>query len=214
MYHQQLEQLTAFATGEPHQDQVLAAKAEYFAHTGEVFDDDRSFEPRMAAFLEFYLFDRKLPGKGQTPAELFLAEKGPQLGAEERATLEGFTKTLHSLFEVRKLHAGGIRVRDLFTGEDHEVYERRSVAGMAKGDILEARLIPNGGRALFAPAFCYHPKEARKAILKEIKRQKKKPDPDSSPEKLIYALSRMALKVERYRNIAVEAIYTFDQKTI
>lgn len=214
MYHQQLEALTASATDPAHQADVLAAKAEYFALTGEVFDDDRSFEPRMAAFLEFYLFDRKVPGKGQTPAELYLAEKGPQLGAEERGCLEGFAKTLHSLFEVRKVVAGAIRVRDLFTGADHEVYERRSVAGLAKGDILEARLVPYAGRELFAPAFCYHPKEARKAILKEVKRQKKKPDPDFTPERLIYTLSRMALKVERYRNIAVEAIYTFDQKTI
>jgi hypothetical protein len=214
MFHQQFEQLTAFATGEPFKDEVLAAKAEYFARTGEVFDDDRSFEPRMAAFLEFYLFDRKLPARGVTPAELYLAEKGPQLGPEERGCLEGFTKTLHSLFEVRKVHAGGIRVRDLFSGEDHEVYERRSVAGMAKGDILEARLIPLDSRELFAPAFCYHPKEARKAILKELKRQKKKPAPDFTAENLMATLSRMALKVERYRNIAVEAIYTFDQKTI
>jgi hypothetical protein len=214
VYHPHLEQLTAFATGEPFQDEVLAAQAEYFAHTGEVFDDDRSFESRMAAFLEFYLFDRKLPAQQRTPAELFLAERGPTVGPEEREGMAGFTQTLHALFEVRKLHAGGIRVRDLFSGEDHEVYERRSVAGMSKGDILEARLIPHQGRALFAPAFCYHPKEARKAILKELKRQKKKPEPDFTPKRMIYTLSRMALKVERYRNIAVEAIYNFEQKTI
>ncbi|MBS2029209.1 MAG: hypothetical protein JST54_15005 [Deltaproteobacteria bacterium] len=214
MYHPQFDQLTAYATGEPFKEQVLAAKAEYVGYTGEVFDDDRSFEPRMASFLEFYLFDRKLPAQGLTPAELFLRERGPTVSPDERQSLEGFTQTLHSIFEVRKLHPGGIRVRELFTGKDHEVYERRSVAGMSKGDILEARLIPNQGRELFAPAFCYHPKEARKAILKELKRQKKKPDPDFTPQKLIFTLSRMALKVERYRNIAVEAIYTFDQKTI
>jgi len=214
VYQQQFEQLTAFATSAAFQEEVLRAKAEFFSLTGEVFEDDRSFEPRMAGFLDFYLFDRKLPDKNQTPAELYLAERGPALGEEERESLVGLTRTLHSLFEVRKVAPGGIRVRDLFTGKDHEVYERRSVAGLAKGDLLEARLIPNGGRELFGPAFCYHPKEARKAIFAEIKRQKKKPRPGETPEKLIAQLSRMALKVERYRNIAVEAIYTFDQKTI
>jgi hypothetical protein len=214
VYHAHLEQLTAFAAAAPFQEEVLKAKAEYFERTGEVFDDDRSFEPRMAAFLEYYLFDRKLPGKDQSPAELFLQERGPQVGAGERAVLEGFTRTLHSLFEVRKVVDHGVRVRDLFTGVDHDVFERRSVAGMAKADILEARLIPEGERELFAPAFLYHSKEARKSILKEIKRQKKKPKPGESPQQLICTLSRMALKVERYRNVAVEAIYTFDQKTI
>lgn len=214
MYHAHLEQLTAFAAGEPFKDEVLKAKAEYFEQTGEVFDDDRSFEPRMASFLEYYLFDRKLTGRDATPAELFLQERGPQLGPAERAVLEGFTRTLHSLFEVRKVVDHGVRVRDLFTGIDHQVFERRSVAGMEKGDILEARLIPEGDRELFAQAFLYHSKEARKAILKEVKRQKKKPRPGESPAQLIFTLSRMALKVERYRNIAVEAIYTFDQKTI
>lgn len=214
MYQQHLEQLTAFATGEAFKDEVLAAKGEYFAATGEVFDDDRSFEPRMASFLEYYLFDRKLPGRAVTPAELFLSERGGALGPAERAAFEGFTRTVHGLFEVKKLLKDGVRVRDLFTGEDHDVYERRSVAGMAKGDILEARLVPWDGRVLFAPAFCYHPKDARKPILKELKRQKKRPEPDFTPQKLVFTASRMALKVERYRNIAVTAIYDFEHKTI
>jgi len=212
VYHPQLEQLTAFATAAEFQEQVLQAKAEHFARTGEIFEDDRSYESRMATFLEYYLFDRVLEPQGVTPAELFRRARHEQVGPEEREILEGFTHTLHALFEVRKLHPGGVRVRDLFTGVDHEVFERRSVVGMAKGDILEARLIPNGGHQLFSQAFRYHPKEARKAILREIKRRKKKAPESLDPEAFLETLSRMALKVDRYRSVAVEAIYAFDPK--
>ncbi len=214
LYQTQLDLLTAWASSETFKDELLAAKAEYFAKTGEIFEDDRSFEPRMAAFLEFYLFDRAVTSQGKTPAQLYIASQGTNVGAAERAQLEGFSQTQHSLYEVRKLLSTGVRVRDLFTAKDQDVFERRSMVGMQKGDVLEARLIPSEGRMLFSQAFCYHPKEARSLILKEIKRQKKKPTPGFTPKELIFTLSKMALKVERYRNIAVENIYAFDKKTI
>ena len=51
--------------------------------------------------------------------------------------------------------------------------ERRQVAGLEKGDLLEARLLPYEGKLVFSGAFLYHPREARKLILAEVKRLKK-----------------------------------------
>ena len=81
------------------------------------------------------------------------------------------------------------------------------------GDILEARLIPFGGHLLFSSAFCYHPREASKAITKEVARRKKK-EPERSPLELVWECAKMALKVDRYRQIAVEKIYDFEQKKL
>jgi hypothetical protein len=215
VYQAQLEQLTSFATSAPFEPEVMAAKADYFSSTGEVFEDDRSFEARMASFLEHYLFDRVLPDHGETPARLFLRQKGEGLGTDEKAYAQAFGRTHHSIFEVQKLNVQGVRIRDLFTGRDYDVFERRGIAGMSPGDLLEARLIPaKSTQLMFSQAFCYHPRKARRAILREIDRQTRKPAPEYAPRSLIFALSYMALKIERYRNIAVEAIYTFDRKTI
>jgi len=52
-YQPYLDQLIAFASAEPRKPELLAAKAEYFQLTGEVFEDDKSFEMRMASFLDF-----------------------------------------------------------------------------------------------------------------------------------------------------------------
>ena len=60
-YQPYLEQLIAFATAEARKPDLLTAKAEYFERTGEIFEDDKQFEMRMASFLDYYLFDRRYP---------------------------------------------------------------------------------------------------------------------------------------------------------
>jgi hypothetical protein len=212
VYQQHLDALIAFASGEQFQQELLQAKTEYFAGTGELFEDDKSFELRMASFLDFFVFDWKLAGSGKTPSELFF-EQSTGLSEEEQQGLRGLTETRHSLWEVRKLAKANVRLRDLFTGKDIDVFERRQPAGLKRGDIIEARLVPYDGRLLFSSAFCFHPEEVRKVILKEVKRLKKH-EPDFDRRGFIWSLSKMRLKLERYRNIAPEQIYSFAEKTI
>lgn len=207
-----LDELIAFGSTEARKPELLSAKGEYVRLTGEVYEDDKSFEQRMASFLDYYLFDRKGSRTGKTPAQEFYEERS-RSGDGSAEAYRGFTETRHGLFEVRKLGTGMVRLRELFSGKDSDVTERRHMVGLAKGDIIEARLIPFGGHFLFSGAFCYHPKAACTAIRKEVKRRKKK-EPDRSPEELAWECAKMALKVDRYRQIAVEKIYDFEQKKI
>jgi hypothetical protein len=211
VYQSHLDALIAFASADRFKDELLKAKAEYFAGTGEIFEDDRSFEMRMASFLDYYVFDRAMP-EGKTPAQVFLAEADGAAEAEVAAR-RSLVETRHSLWEVRKISKELIRLRDLFTAKDTDVYERRQPAGLKKGDLIEARLIPVDGRLLFSPAFCFHPIEAKKPIAKELKRLKKE-QPGFSTRDFIWTVAKMRLKCERYRNIAVVDIYAFDRKTI
>jgi hypothetical protein len=99
----------------------------------------------------------------------------------------------------------------VFTGKDLEVTERRNVAGLDKGDLLEARLLPYGGELFFSGAFLYHPREVRKPILAEVKRLRKEAGKGGTPDvpAFLGQLARMALKLERYRNVRLESIYDF-----
>jgi hypothetical protein len=208
-----LDSLFALASHEARKPDVLAAKAEYLRLTGEVFEDDRSFEMRMASFLDYFTFDYRPASTGRTAAEEFHAAK-VTAGAPEASRAEAFTRTVHGLFEVRKLRPGFVRLRELFSGVDYDVSERRALAGLHKGDVLEARLIPLDGRRLvFSPAFCFHPREAVKAIKREVKRRKKK-EPERSPKELVWEAAKRAMKVDRYRQIAVEKIYDFEQSRL
>lgn len=212
-YQPYLDQVVAFASTEDRKPDLVAAKAEYVRLTGEVHEDDKSFETRMASFLDWYVFDRVAPATGRTPAREFLERLGPDASAEDQATFRGFTETLHGLFEVRKIAKGMLRLRELHSGKDYDVTERRQVAGLEKGDVIEARLIPFKGHLWFSQAFLYHPREGTRAIAKEIKRRKKK-EPERDPKEVVFEAARMALKVERYRQIAVEKIYDFEQKKL
>jgi hypothetical protein len=211
-YQPYLDQLIAFGSAEPRKADLIAAKAEYFRLTGEVFEDDKIFELRIASFLDYYLYDRPSPVTGKTPAAELYEERQQSAPPEEANAFRCFTETVHGLFEVRKLGKGLVRLRELFSGKDFDVTERRHIAGLEVGDLIEARLIPFGGHLLFSSAFCYHPRVAVKAIKAEVKRWKKK-EPDRPPKELVWECARRALKVERYRQIAVEKLYDFAAKT-
>ena len=212
-YQPYLDQLIAFASHEDRKPDLLAAKAEYFQRTGEVFEDDKQFEMRMASFLDHYLFDRKRAESGKTPAEEFLDARAAVGDAAEQAAFRSFTETVHGLFEVRKIKPGIVRLRELFGGKEFDVTERRHTVGLEKGDILEARLIPFDGALVFSAAFCFHPRDAVKAIKKEVKRRKKVM-PDAPSLDLTWEAAKRALKADRYRQIAVDKIYDFESSRL
>jgi hypothetical protein len=206
------ERLLSWATEGVRGEDLLAAKALHYAARGEPHEEDRSFEVRVNGMLDFYVYDwRPAPG-ARSALERFLDEQAALLPPEDLAAYRDLAGNRHGLFEVRKLKDGLVRVRDLFTGEDHDVTERRSVAGLEKGDLLEARLLPHLGQLLFSGAFLYHPKEARKPILAEVKRRKKAAGKQGTVDvpPFLDLLAHMAMKVERYRNVRLESIYDFE----
>jgi hypothetical protein len=208
------EKLLAWATADERKDQLLAARRDYFDRHGEPHEEDKSFEPRMNAMLDYYLYDFRPPGSSESTIEAFMRDQGPSLTTEELALYRILAKNVHGLFEVRKVKPPEIRLRDVFTGGEYEVTERRHMVGLDKGDLLEARLLPWDGKLFFSGAFLYHPQEVRKAILNEVKRMKKeaqKTGVEIDFPGFIALLSRMAFKLERYRNVSVEALYDFRQ---
>lgn len=212
MFHEYYDRVVQWATADPFREEVLKGRAEFFAATGEVFEDDRTYEPRINAFLDYYLLDREVSGQRKPPARLYVEAHTAQLTTPELNIYRGFLRALHGLYELRKLDesAGLVRVRDLFTGTDHDVTERRKLVGVDKGDIVEARLVPFGDRLFFTPAFVFHPREARKLILKEVKRRKKA---DAALDRaFVWLASRMALKVERYKKMPIETLYDFERE--
>ena len=207
------EKLLAWATAEARKEEILAARRDHFERYGEPHEEDKSFETRMNGMLDHYLYDFRRPGSSETTIEIFMRDAAAELTTDELALYRILAKNIHGLFEVRKIKQGEeIRLRDLFTGGEYDVTERRHLVGLEKGDILEARLLPYDGKLFFSGAFLYHPAEVRKAILAEVKRMKKEAAKGgSAPDAkgFIALLSRMAFKLERYRNVKVESLYDF-----
>jgi len=205
------EGLVAWGSAEPRQGWILAARRDYFARRGEPHEEDPSFEARMNGLLDFFAYDFR-PDGASTTLELYLRDGAAPLSPEARASLVDLSLGLHALFEVRRIRPGEIRVRDVFAGDDHDVAERRAAAGLEKGDLLEARLLPWEGRLHFSPAFLFHPRTLRKRILAEVDRRRAAAGEGQRPdvEEFLALLARMALRLERYRNARPESIYDFD----
>ncbi|HTP26371.1 MAG TPA: hypothetical protein VMK12_12030 [Anaeromyxobacteraceae bacterium] len=206
------EKLLVWATSEARQEQLLAARRDWFLRHGEPHEEDKSFETRMNGMLDHYLYDFRPPGSVETTIEIFMREMGPSLTTDELAHYRVLARNIRGLFEVKRIRPSEeVRLRDCFTEVVHDVTERRQIAGLEKGDILEARLLPFQGKLFFSGAFLYHPQEVRKAILNEVKRLKKVAGRGNLPdvEGFIATLSRMAFKLERYRNVKVESLYDF-----
>jgi hypothetical protein len=205
------ERLLSWATAPPREPELLRAKGEHFARYGEPHEEDRSYEVRVNGMLDHYLYDFRPSDGAGTTLERFMEAEASSLTPEDLAAYRALAENVHGLFEVRRIKPGEVRLRDVFTARDHDVTERRHVAGLDKGDILEARLVPFGGALFFSGAFLYHPREARKAILDEVKRMKKGAPKGATLdiEGFLARLSHMALKMERYRNVRLESIYDF-----
>ncbi len=203
------DELVAWATPDDRKADVIGAKAEWLEKTGEVFDDDRQLELRMTAFLEHYVCDRVAPALGTTPAlaryELALKTETPARAAAFRS----FTETIHGLFEVRRLKPGEVRLRSLLTHVDFDVTERRQLLGLSVSDVLEIRIVPYLGGFHFLQSYCWHPRAAGPLLRAEAARRRKTGE---SELELIWDAALRSMKVERYRQIAVEKIYDFSSK--
>ena len=75
----------------------------------------------------------------------FLQIRGPLLPDDERLLAEQWLLVDRSVFEVEQVHSGqGVTVRDVRTGDTHEVRERAASRHLKPGQLVCARVVPAG----------------------------------------------------------------------
>jgi hypothetical protein len=129
---------------------------EFERSRGEFFADPGAARAPLAQLrhLEWFLLERPSSTLGATPALSWLADLGAS-GAFPAADVSTcFRGSIPGAFEVTSLvPAEGLRVRDLFTQNEHPVAEARAMTGLDVGDLLVGRLFPAGGGAfLLSPS--------------------------------------------------------------
>lgn len=212
MYQKYLEPIIEeFTTGEYYRE-VFEAKQEFFEKAGVVYEDDSEFEQRMNIFMDWYLFDRDLPGVDLPPVNYYFRRNKGRFSSEELNIYKDLCSTIHSIFRLKRLTLFKkiLVVRDLFSLKTIKVFDLMINRGFTRGDIFEARIIPFKGEYEFSRGFCFHPVEMVSFILSEIKKVRFQ-DKDRHT-KLILQLSSMKLKHQRFNHIDVRHIYTFESK--
>lgn len=212
MYQKYLEPvIEEFTTGEFYRE-VYNAKQEYFDKAGVVYEDDPEFEQRMSIFMDWYIFDRDLPGVDLPPIKYYFRKNKDRFSSEDLNIYRDFCLTLHSIFRLRRFtwDKKGLVIRDLFSAKSHTVEDSEINRGFARGDIFEARVIPFRGRFEFSRGFCFHPNEMESFILGEVK--KVRFQDKTRQTKLILQLASMKLKHLRFPHIDIRHIYTLNSR--
>ncbi|MBI4383667.1 MAG: hypothetical protein HY579_06495 [Nitrospinae bacterium] len=170
MIRDKINQLVEYVTHNHFSDEVYKAKKEYQEVAGEVFEDDRTYETRIAAFLEWFAFDRIMPEKQKCPAEVFLDENANALSADQTGIFMDFTRNTHGIFIMKKIKDDEVTALNLFDDNKYTVSEKESKVIFRKNDLFEGRIFPFQGKNYFSGTFCFHPAESLKFVKDEVKK--------------------------------------------
>jgi hypothetical protein len=169
MIKDSLEHLIKIATDDPYSNDLLVARKEYQKYTGDIFEDDKSYENQMALFLEWYIFERIDPTYDQTVLESII-NKGKEISPYLLKNISKFTSNIHGLFTIKKIRDHSIRVINLFDEEQYDVVESSSKLYFSKGSVFDGRLLLHEGSYYFTGNFCFHPEGSKNFIKSEIKK--------------------------------------------
>jgi hypothetical protein len=197
-----IEELYARHTADA--EAASVARREYEERRGKVHQDDELWEPWSAAFVEWYVIERVVPGGTVPPAALTsreLAADDPRAEA-----MRALVTSQRSLFEVRALASGTRRIEllDLLGGAVFHVDEQRALHGVEVGDVAELRLIGLRGEVRFGRTFIYHPASARAAI---VERARGMLATGASRRDVIDHVAQLRVQVTRYRHMAPARVY-------
>jgi hypothetical protein len=205
MIYALLDRLTERYSENEYRLEAMRARDEYFDRAGRVFDDDAElFEGRMASFLEWYLLERPSAGAGGVVPILHAVQTGAAQPAEERRELAALATTHRSLFQLSSTADRILELEDLIGGAQFSVLERRNTAGVAPGDLFEARLIWDGERVVFGRTFLFHPPDAREVMLEWVDRVVKEGMPRAE---ILFHLSRQYVRWHRLGHIGAAKVY-------
>jgi hypothetical protein len=205
-----MDKILQHFAGPQYKEEVRFAKSEFFDNAGILEEGAVNFELRMNQFFDWYFFTRELRGIGHTPLESYHMVRELRLSELEIQIIEKLKQHRHSIFEFSKTKGTDVYIKDLIYNEKMTVQQSPWIYGFDSAELFEARLIPFNNTWIFTKGFCFHPSDAKKFILSEIKRHRK--DPDLDPQLMMLRLIRMRYKFERYRHVKVDMIYSNENK--
>jgi len=200
--------IQASSTGELG-DEILQAREEYFSGVKDINSEESFYDERMNAFLEWYCIERPVGKTGKTPLAIFLANMEKSIGTNEKLFLEALGLSIHSTFRLKRISEKTATLIDLFTNAVHETTDTGNSKNIGMNVVFEARLIPYNGSNVYGRTFLVHPREAKGAILQEIRRAKKERRLDAAA--FMQHLSTLWIRQARYKGVITGVIYSKEE---
>ena len=101
MLKETLEQLFEFVAQHIASEKIMMAKKEYQKTTGEIYEDDKSYNSRMALFLEWYLLDQYEPGTRQTVLENIIEDNSSSWTPDRLESYKDVSTTATAFTQIK-----------------------------------------------------------------------------------------------------------------
>ncbi|MGI9534840.1 MAG: hypothetical protein ACR2NW_07800 [Thermodesulfobacteriota bacterium] len=125
-----------------------------------------------AKFLDWFIYDFKTFNNKKRVIEEFYENNLDDLKEEERTVLKDWIKSYQSYFEVVKINSGVFCIiKDLFTGEEHLVYDKIISSKIRSVDIISARLLKTGDTIYFSGIISIYPNLFKQIIKDYFKKE-------------------------------------------
>ena len=210
-YGDAIEKLSVYFSAPSYENEVLKAKSEFFGDVGVDDKESERYEQWMNIFFDWYLFTRPISGTTLPPSQYALEiDEFQQLHGDEKRVFSNLARSEHSLLQFIKVRGDFAFFKDIFRRRKVKVVNNEFVITLEKGDICDARVIPDEDHFFFTKGFCVHPIEANRFILKESKALKKADEKDQQAFQI--ELLRMFFKLQQYSHLKCDAIYSRDSK--
>ena len=182
---------------------VLSARNEFFALSGQITEEDLSYEQRLAWFMEWFIFDYCKDGR--VPGRVFL-EKCGDLSAVEREIYSNFMNFNKGLFLIKNNYTEKIAVRELFTKKGMSLFIPMGSMAFRKKEVFQGHIFSLRENYFVSPCGIFHNISVTKIIINAAENIKKN-NKGRTNEDLLWLLSRLKLKAERFLKISPENIY-------
>jgi SEC-C motif len=136
-----IQQLDEFALQRRFETDLRSAAKFFYGDEALPAHDQQAEEAYWQRALDYFIFDYPLPNE-QRVIERFMAEQGKRLSPDERALLDAWAHAHLAPYEVIELRPGeGMRLRDLISGEEVDVREKRGTEQVSRWDVIFTRVL-------------------------------------------------------------------------
>ncbi len=209
-----IEKLTHWAEREFGNDELIAAREEFFLKFGKVFYDDSFFGARMSYFINYYLFERPVGKEGVkniAPVRYYLDINPERTDAAAIQAIHELSLCIHGIFQVIKVKSNDDAIFLNLLTQDKipmRLPKNYRLFGLKKNQILQGFIFRTQLGYHPAAGISYHPETVLSVLKKAIKASNKSPDADH-----LNFLGRTAsaqLKAIRLKHVDPKIIYKTD----
>lgn len=154
------QDLLEFAQDEQFAVPFATALSLYWNGFYTVENADEMSENEALRFFDWFAFDYQLEGGSDRVADVYREEHWEDLAQQQQQVLEKLLEAPPAgAYKLLDYEGQMLQLRDVLTGEEHEVYEAGGRGELELGDVVLARLLPIDDHLEFGAGAAYLPED-------------------------------------------------------